>query len=171
MTYEMKNEDWRIRSQKARAGNVWLRTTTYNQIHRSQSHKSNVFHEIYGEYSVIWRCFLCREFQWHCLPISLRNENEEKCKRAVWERRIPITPQKRAGHLIATPAVEIAWSKGWASAQGREAGGGTRRGKALETGRKTRAERRGGSGEVLYRWKRKAIVLRWARQRCIVKGD
>lgn len=91
---------------------MWLRTTTYNQIHRSQSHKSNVFHEIYGEYSVIWRCFLCREFQWHCLPISLRNENEEKCKRAVWERRIPITPQKRAGHLIATPAVEIAKAKG-----------------------------------------------------------
>ena len=67
------------------------------------------------------------------------------------ERRIPITPEKRAGHLIATLAVEIAGSKGRASAQGREGGGGTRRGKALETGRETRAERRGVRGGVLYR--------------------
>ena len=69
----------------------------------------------------------------------------------VVERRKPISPEKRAGHLIATLAVEIAGSKGWASAQGREAEGGTHRGKALETWRETRAERRGGSGVVLYR--------------------
>lgn len=66
------------------------------------------------------------------------------------ERRVPIIPQKRAGHSIATFAVEIAGSKGWASAQGSEAGGGSRRGKALGTGRETRAERRGGSGGLLY---------------------
>ena len=41
----------------------------------------------------------------------------------VVERRKPISPEKRAGHLIATLAVEIAGSKGWASAQGREAEG------------------------------------------------
>lgn len=63
----------------------------------------------------------------------------------VVERRKPISPEKRAGHLIATLAVEIAGSKGWASAQGREAEGGFSRGKALETERETRAERRGGS--------------------------
>lgn len=60
----------------------------------------------------------------------------------VVERRKHITPEKRAGHLIATLAVEIAGSKGWASAQGREAGGGTRREKALETG--CRKRKRGG---------------------------
>lgn len=42
----------------------------------------------------------------------------------VVERRKPITPEKRAGHPIATLAVEIAGSKGRASAQGKEAGGG-----------------------------------------------
>ena len=68
----------------------------------------------------------------------------------VVERRKPITPEKRAEHSIATLAVEIAGSKGWASAQGSEAGGGSRRGKALGTGRETRAERRGGSGGLLY---------------------
>ena len=69
----------------------------------------------------------------------------------VVERRISIIPQKRTGHLIATLSVEIAGSKGWASAQGREAEGGTHRGKALETWRKTRVERRGGknSGEIV----------------------
>ena len=69
----------------------------------------------------------------------------------VVERRKPISPEKRAGHLIATLAVEIAGSKGWASAQGREAEGGTHRGKALETWRETRVERRGGknSGEIV----------------------
>ena len=57
----------------------------------------------------------------------------------VVERRVPIIPQKRAGHSIATLAVEIAGSKGWASVhQGMEAGGGTRRGKALETERRKR---------------------------------
>lgn len=60
----------------------------------------------------------------------------------VVERRKPITPEKRAGHPVATLAVEIAGSKGWASAQGREAGGGSRRGKALGTGRRKR--KRGG---------------------------
>ena len=60
----------------------------------------------------------------------------------VVERRKPITPEKRAEHSIATLAVEIAGSKGRASAQGREAGGGTSRGKALETGREARAERK-----------------------------
>ena len=69
----------------------------------------------------------------------------------VVERTKPISPEKRAGHLIATLAVEIAGSKGWASAQGREAEGGTQRGKALETWRETRVERRGGknSGEIV----------------------
>lgn len=52
----------------------------------------------------------------------------------VVERRKPITPEKRAGHPVATLAVEIAGSKGRASAQGREVGGGSRRRKALETG-------------------------------------
>lgn len=60
----------------------------------------------------------------------------------VVERRKPITPEKRAGHLIATLAVEIAGSKGWASAQGSEAEGGSRRGKALGTGHRKR--KRGG---------------------------
>lgn len=60
----------------------------------------------------------------------------------VVERRIPIIPQKRAGHSIATLAVEIAGSKGRVSAQGREAGGGSRRRKALETG--CRKRKRGG---------------------------
>ena len=60
----------------------------------------------------------------------------------VVERRKHITPEKRAGHPIATLAVGIAGSKGRASDQGREAGGGTRRGKALETGRRKRT--RGG---------------------------
>lgn len=69
----------------------------------------------------------------------------------VVERRKNITPEERAGQPIATLAVGIAGSKGRASAQGREAGGGTRRGKALETGRETMAEKRGGSGELLYR--------------------
>ena len=41
-------------------------------------------------------------------------ENEEKCKSVVVERRISIIPQKRAGHSIATLAVEIAGCKGWA---------------------------------------------------------
>ena len=69
--------------------------------------------------------------------VYFSNDNDEKfyCKSAVWERRIPITPQKRTGHLIATLAVEIAGSKGWASAQGREAEGGTHRGKASGTAR------------------------------------
>lgn len=40
----------------------------------------------------------------------------------VVERRKPITPEKRAGHPIATLAIRIAGSKGRASAQGREAG-------------------------------------------------
>ena len=35
----------------------------------------------------------------------------------VVERRIPIIPQKRAGHSIATLAVEIAGSKGRASSK------------------------------------------------------
>lgn len=65
----------------------------------------------------------------------------------VVERRVPIMPQKRAGHPVATLAVEIAGSKGRASAQGREAGGGTRRGKTLETGRETK-EKRGGRGRL-----------------------
>ena len=60
----------------------------------------------------------------------------------VVERRKHITPEKRAEHPIATLAVGIAGSKGWASAQRWEAGGGTRRGKALETGRRKR--KRGG---------------------------
>lgn len=62
----------------------------------------------------------------------------------VVERRKPITPEKRAEHPIATLAIRIAGSKGRASAQGREAGYGSRSGRALETGRETRAERRGG---------------------------
>lgn len=60
----------------------------------------------------------------------------------VVERGVPIIPQKRAEHSIATLAVEIAGSKGWASAQGREAEGGSRRGKALGTGHRKR--KRGG---------------------------
>lgn len=60
----------------------------------------------------------------------------------VVERGVPIIPQKRAGHPVATLAVEIAGSKGWASAQGKEAGGGSRRGKALGTGHRKR--KRGG---------------------------
>lgn len=43
----------------------------------------------------------------------------------VVERRKPITPEKRAGHPVATLAVEIAEQKS-GSCQGREAGGGTR---------------------------------------------
>lgn len=62
----------------------------------------------------------------------------------VVERGVPIIPQKRAEHSIATLAVEIAGSKGWASAQGREAEGGSRRGKALGTGHRKR--KRGGVG-------------------------
>lgn len=60
----------------------------------------------------------------------------------VVERRKHITPEKRAGHPIATLAVGIAGSKGRASDQGSEAGGGTFRGKTLETGRRKR--KRGG---------------------------
>lgn len=67
----------------------------------------------------------------------------------VVERRISIIPQKRTGHLIATLAVEIAGSKGWASAQGREAEGGSSRGKALETGRWTKEKRGLGGGYII----------------------
>ena len=67
----------------------------------------------------------------------------------VVERRVPIMPQKRAGHPVATLAVEIAGSKGRASAQGREAGGGTRRGKTLETGRETKEKRGLGGGYII----------------------
>lgn len=67
----------------------------------------------------------------------------------VVERRISIIPQKRTGHLIATLSVEIAGSKGWASAQGREAEGGTHRGKALETGRRKRKRGGGGGGYII----------------------
>ncbi len=67
----------------------------------------------------------------------------------VVERRISIIPQKRTGHLIATLAVEIAGSKGWASAQGMEAEGGTLRGKALETGRRKRKRGGGGGGYII----------------------
>lgn len=67
----------------------------------------------------------------------------------VVERRVPIMPQKRAGHPVATLAVEIAGSKGRASAQGREAEGGTHRGKALETGRRKRKRGGGGGGYII----------------------
>ena len=67
----------------------------------------------------------------------------------VVERRVPIMPQKRAGHPVATLAVEIAGSKGRASAQGREAEGGTHRGKALETWRRKRKRGGGGGGYII----------------------
>ena len=71
-----------------------------------------VFYFYIHGFQRVWRCQIVSSFG-KCLCC------------VVVERRIPIIPQKRAGHSIATLAVEIAGSKGWASAQGREAGGGT----------------------------------------------
>lgn len=85
-----------------------------------------VFYFYIHGYQRVWRCQIVSSF------------GKVLCC-VVVERRKHITPEERAGQPIATLAVGIAESKGRASAQGREAGGGTRRGKALETGRETMA--------------------------------
>ena len=88
-----------------------------------------VFYFYIHGYQRVWRCQIVSSF------------GKGLCC-VVVERRKHITPEKRAGHQIATLAVGIAGSKGRASDQGSEAGGGTFRGKTLETGRRKR--KRGG---------------------------